>query len=253
MRLFVIVIAVGCGGGRDPANVQPTPAITPVAAVTNDAAVAPPVAVAEPLDAGSPEVPPPEVPALPAELANAPAWIYREFSTGQIRRDSTLTTFTLRRHTTRAMLTVDEQVARHPGLKSIGPWSARSTKLYVGTVEQRHPSVRLVLAHGSDTLDLTCKPGTLAVAGATAVRRPNPTKPGQEECGDRGRWVPGATRKLEALRCELVPQDEDPDRGERYAFVPAPGIEFLYVNDDCVIQGGGYRAIPKDGSIGAVR
>jgi hypothetical protein len=34
---------------------------------------------------------------------------------------------------------------------------------------------------------------------------------------------------------------------------PAPAIEYLWVNDDCSMQGGGYRDVPKDGSIASPR
>jgi len=37
------------------------------------------------------------------------------------------------------------------------------------------------------------------------------------------------------------------------AFAPAPGVEWLYVNDDCVMQGGGFRWIAKDGAIASER
>jgi len=32
-------------------------------------------------------------------------------------------------------------------------------------------------------------------------------------------------------------------------FATPPGVEWAYVNDDCVMQGGDYRAVPADGSI----
>ena len=42
------------------------------------------------------------------------------------------------------------------------------------------------------------------------------------------------------LRC-----DND---GMELAFAPSPGIEWLFVNDDC-LQGGGWRLVPADRSI----
>jgi hypothetical protein len=38
------------------------------------------------------------------------------------------------------------------------------------------------------------------------------------------------------------------DSAPHLAFAPSPGIEWLYVNDDC-LQGGGWRQVPADRSI----
>lgn len=195
-------------------------------------------------------------PAVPAELLDAPPWIYRELSTGVILHQSMLHTYTLRRHGNRALLTVDVQTApSSTDPAAIGPWSPKSTKRYVGTVEVRGGAILMKLSHGGEILELPCAMGTLAAAAASAVRRPHPRGRDSDACdGDRGRWVPGATTRIEVLRCGLFNEDDpDADRDERMAFMAAPGIEYLFVNDDCDQQGGGYRLIAKDGSIAKVR
>jgi hypothetical protein len=87
----------------------------------------------------------------------------------------------------------------------------------------------------------TCKRTKLDVAAATAVRVPVPRV---TECGNQGMWLPNKTKKVDALLCT-----HDPDDPNQIGLAAAPGIEWLYVNDDCVMQGGGWRSIPKDGSV----
>jgi hypothetical protein len=66
--------------------------------------------------------------------------------------------------------------------------------------------------------------------------------------------VPARTGKVEALRCG-VSETDDPtaDRMEEMAFTAEPGVEFLAINDDCIMQGGGCRRIARDGSVANVR
>lgn len=114
-------------------------------------------------------------------------------------------------------------------------------------------TTRFTLEEGGEKIVLECAMGPVQVAAATAVR----ARSRQSECGDRGKWQPLATKRVEALRCGIDDSPIEPmfppDRREEMAFTAAPGIEFLFVNDDCVIQGGGYRFVPGGGGVGPIR
>ena len=65
---------------------------------------------------------------------------------------------------------------------------------------------------------------------------------------DPGRWSV-ATAKLEALVCTTFypSDDEQPpvvDSTNNLAFAAASGVEWLWVADECVIEGGGWRRVP---------
>lgn len=256
MRRLIYITVLGCGGPtpsepRDPIALRVTSTDATIAIDGGVVVAAKPVS----LDAGAVDVP-----TISPELASAPAWIYRTFSTGMIRRGGEqphqLATYTLRRHDGRALLTLETKTAGSggDGLGSIGPWSREPTKTYVGTVEGSGTALKLVLRQGSETLEMPCIAGKLAVAAAGAVRRP--LLPSTNRCTDRGRWVPAATKQVDALRCSPFSKDEqslEPDRKERFVFAAEPGVEFLYVDDDCTMEGGGYRAIAKDGAIAKPR
>jgi hypothetical protein len=120
MRIVVCLAATACGSSTP----TPTPTPAPVAAVA-DAAPAP--------DAG-----------LPADVANAPAWIFRYNAPGRLE------TWTLRYHGDHAAIDVE---------------SATGMIHYVGTASDA-ASLALTLAAGSARLSLECKHEQLAV-GAT--------------------------------------------------------------------------------------
>jgi hypothetical protein len=193
---------------------------------------------------------------VPAEVATAPAWIGRRFDTGLVPMKHTHETFTLRRLGGQALLTIETRVAGSQ-LFELGPWKLQPAKTYLGKAEEKAKVVTLKLtniANPSDTITLPCRLTTLAAAKADAVRRTS-IPAAQQECGDRGRWHPTSTRRLPVLRC--LPFDDKPlnlddnstwDSAPHLAFSPEPGIEWLYVNDDC-LQGGGWRQVPADRSI----
>jgi hypothetical protein len=200
---------------------------------------------------------------IPAELWNAPAWIYRTFATAGIpigtgtargqRDPQHLTTYTLQRHGALALLTRDELKGGDiHGPHVMGPWSPSPTKRYVGTAETQGTSVTLSLSSDTETLTLRCAPATIAVAAIHAVRKPH--RKLEDGCGDEGRWVPAATKNVQLLRClELEPDGSTDVYGRPLNFARAPGIEWLFVNDDCTQQGGGWRRIPADGSVAPPR
>lgn len=196
----------------------------------------PPVAIA-PADAS---IDAPVDAAVDAELAAAPAWIFRFHSTGKIVKQSRLETWTLRFVGDRATIFVERKLA-----ESEGPWAPAGTTLYTGTGDGTSFSLA---AAGQAKLDLACKREKLDVAAATAVRKPVASGKYKQPCsGDPGRWVPPKTTKLEVLSCKL-PGFEAP-----MPFAAAPGVEYLFVNDDCAQQGGDYRVIAADGSVAPVR
>jgi hypothetical protein len=229
---------------------------------------APPAVVS--IDAPPPPPTPPPPPiarTIHPELGTAPAAIFRRYYTGMIARP-TLVTYTLRRHGTAALLTVetrDGERAIPPGPRlldryTIGAWTLASTVRYLGSTA-RDGALSLATLDGRETLQLTCKPHRVAVARADAVRRKGvPPKGGCE--GEVGRFVPGASTRATVLYCfSAPPLDGTPGDSDwngyqddiHLALAPEPGIEWLYVNDDCDMQGGGFRWIPKDGSVGKER
>jgi hypothetical protein len=208
-----------------------TPATTP----------ATPVAIAP--DASIADAPPPPDAAEPdPAVAAAPPSVFRFYSTGLVptKTGPRLETWTLRHAGDRGMVLVERMA---PDGEAFEP---ASKTLYLGTATDDGKTLTLTLAAGTDQLALACKREKLAIAGATAVRKPH-KKGKYKECGDPGRWVPDKTKSVEVLQCK------HPDFDAPMPFAAAPGVEYLYVNDDCQMQGGGYRAIATDAAIAPVR
>lgn len=155
----------------------------------------------------------------------------------------TLTTYTLRRDDTQALLTVQTREQQQGGewnVGAVGEWLGRITEngKQVTFTPDVHPG-------RADGPTLSCKRTTLKAAAAVAVRTPTG---GADECGDEGRRVPAKTRAIEALHCSADPHD-----WSQIALAPAPGIEWLHVNDDCSMQGGGWRLIAPSFAIAKIR
>ncbi|MBL0213546.1 MAG: hypothetical protein IPQ07_06675 [Myxococcales bacterium] len=247
MRWAPILLFLVGGACEKPDAPAPPPAPSPAKV---GPAVAPP-----PADAASPDAPgidaAPTIPPAPAALAAAPAWTARSLFTGAIRATSVHTLATLQRADGRAMLTLEAATAPTSFRDgAIGPWSARTlTRRYLGAATESAGVTTLELSDGTTPWTLTCKLTKVAVARAVAVRKRDPKLGGCE--GDQGHWVPGQTSRAQVLVCGDPADEMEPG----YAFVaaPAPPIEWVYVNDDCSMQGGGYRAIPADGSIAPFR
>lgn len=207
-----------------------------------------------PAKPATPPVAPPPAAVIPTELSAAPPWIGRVFDTGLIVQRHRHETHTLRRHGVQALLTIESQIAGN-NLMEIGPWQPQPVKAYLGTAEDKDKVVTLKLTNvtdPTDTISMPCRKTTIAAARPDAVRR---SSAGASECGDTGRWHPRTTKKLTVLRC--LPFDAKPmnldddttwDSAPHLAFAPSPGIEWLYVNDDC-LQGGGWRQVPANRSI----
>lgn len=184
----------------------------------------------------------------PTEFLKAPKWVGRRLQTGMNSRDSSLETFTLQRVGDRALLTVEALSADTTDDGKFAPWKKLSFIQYLGTATTVGDVVTFKLANRPLSLEWTCKITKLDVAAATAVRGRDPKWKGKD-CGDPGRWEPAATQKVSALQCtQFYPSDDEQppvvDSKDNLAFAPAPGIEWLWVNDECVIEGGGWRRVP---------
>lgn len=200
-----------------------------------------PVVATVPADAARPDAPP-DAPAPDPELAAAPAQVFRFYSTGLApsKDGGRFETWTLRTHGDRGMVRVERM---RPG--DNGTWIPNTQTLYLGTATDDGKTLTVTLASATDKLSLTCTRDKLDVAAANAVRRPSAKN--KQECGDTGAWSPAKTKSVGVLSCK------DPRYDAPMMFGAAPGIEYLYVNDDCVMQGGGYRQIAADGAIAPVR
>ena len=218
-----ILLLVACSSSA-PQPTSPTP-------IALDAA--PMIDAAVPIDAPAPD----------PELAAAPPSVFRFYSTGLVptKTGPRLETWTLRHTGERGMVLVERMAPDGDA------WKPASTTLYLGSATDDGKTLTLTLAAATDKLALACKREKLAIAAATAVRKPH-KKGKYKECGgDPGRWVPDKTKSIEVLQCK------HPDFDAPMPFAPAPGVEYLLVNDDCLMQGGGYRAIGNDAAIAPVR
>lgn len=233
--VICVVILVGCDllaacSSSPSSSTTPTPAARPDAAIANVLDAAPPIDAA---------------PAVDAELAATPASVFRFHSTGSVPMPTgpRLETWTLRHTGGRGMVTIELMAPDGEN------WKPASTTVFHGTAAVDGKRVTLALTAGTYKLALDCTRDKLAVAAPTAVRKPHPRKGKYAgECsGDPGRWVPDKTKSVEVLSCK------HPDYEVPMPFAAAPGVEYLYVNDDCAMQGGGYRLIAADGAITPVR
>jgi hypothetical protein len=154
----------------------------------------------------------------------------------------------------RAVLTVDVKTAMNGGLlpqRIGGPWAPVSSQRFVGEASENKGTLGLVFRDedGGYALSLVCTRSQVSVAAATAVRVRSADA---DECGDVGTWLPPVTTPMDAWVCHQITTNPD-DVAHVLTFGEAPGIEHLFINDDCIIQGGGLRRVPRDGSVGNVR
>jgi hypothetical protein len=206
---------------------------------------------------------------------SGPIGVFREVTVGVILPRATASTYTLYRDGDRASVVVATQTGLDGARMGEGivAWGNAESRTYSGSARESGGILELDLRDASDRLDLVCTRKEEAVAAATAVRVRTDFEGG--DCGDPGAWSPGATSSVVVLACNRrpsapaeppppAPTDPDEARWEQeiaaeralrsqLSFGEGPGIEYLYVNDDCMIQGGGLRFIPADGSVTNVR
>jgi hypothetical protein len=209
------------------------------------------------------------LPPAPSAATVAPrVAVFRRFGTGLVSPRQTLTTYTMTWRQGRASLTIVDSELQQSGI-AIGSsppgWSDAASETLTGTAREDGASVSFDLKGPHTTLVLRCAETKVSVANATAVRTRSPGSMGGD-CGDRGAWWPPTTTEVDALVCRdkateppepaPVPMEEYEAENEalervhtQLTFGELPGIEYLWVNDDCVIQGGGLRRILPDGGV----
>lgn len=199
------------------------------------------------------EVPADGAPADLDEVADAHPYVFRELSFGLIVV-ATRQTSVLRRDGDRASLRVTIETPPHaPGRKLGGSevepttWEVAQTETFVGTVraEGKRTVFHLRSATGKP-LDLSCAPGRRAIHRRGAQLVPHRDAPGHyhAECTETGVWRPSATQTIDVLTCGASDRDADhfgQFGGTALLLAPMPGVESVFVNSDCLLQGGGYR------------
>lgn len=153
-------------------------------------------------------------------------------------------TYTLQRDAGRAVLTVVTLEETMIGHKRQQDLPQVSLVMYLGTATEKAGVLSISVANGADKVELECKRTRIPAARAGAGRTYHD---GDRGCGDDGRWKPSTTKPLAAFLCT-----SDKEEPEQLAFSPAPGIEWVFLSDDCLV-GGGWRAVSSDGSIAKPR
>ena len=146
-------------------------------------------------------------------------------------------TFTLERRGAAATLTVQQD--------------QKPAERYTGRVEETGGTLTIHLKYpsGASVPWVRCTPNTLRVSVATAkvVMYGHP-------CLDEYGWEPEDEARVSVLDCKLLDKDapEPADyrwkTGRNLVFAPAPGIEWVHVEDEC-LKTDGWREIPADGSV----
>ena len=122
---------------------------------------------------------------------------------------------------------------------------------YTGRVEETGGAITIHLKHpnGATVPWVRCTPDTLRVSVAEArVVAYGPM------CPDEHGWEPEGESRVPVLDCKLLDKDAPEPANSRWktgrnlVFAPAPGIEWLHVEEEC-LNTDGWRAIPADGSI----
>lgn len=177
-------------------------------------------------------------------LAAAPAAVFRFHQASTPDQPGRLETWTLRLVDDRAAIHVERATA-----DGRGGWIPGAITDYAGAATVTPDRATLALAAPATTLALTCTHDKLAIAPATATRAPStPThKPGKRDgaaCAhDPGKWIPTTTTTVAVWSCTA------PGFAAPMMFAPAPGVEYVAVDDGCALRGGGYRAIADDAAI----
>jgi hypothetical protein len=181
------------------------------------------------------------------EQAHAEGRIFRQL---RLSRSpvATRTTFELVIDGGRATLVeLDEQADRVQSVAQAdrqARWTVATQRTYRGTFTPVTGAVELALeSEGVQPLQLHCTQRTVEAAGPGAVRVPSPDRRPGSSCDDRGAWDPAATSSVQALVCDAGVADPDGDDDDRLVFADSPGLEYVSVNDGCVLRGGGLRIV----------
>lgn len=183
----------------------------------------------------------------PAALASARAqtasasrepWRFRTLTTGLALPEARSTRYQLTLDGRSATLEVTEAISHDHGGPGgggdLGDWRVIATRTLRGQVATDGAELTLTLAGDDQQTRWRCHVEVVVVAPASALLVPTNTA---EECGDEGEWSEPAT-DAEALVC--ADDGPEPALVRTLAFAHGPGIEGVWVNDDC-LQGGGLR------------
>jgi hypothetical protein len=173
--------------------------------------------------------------------------MFRQLRVGKVPM-ATRTTFELILDGERATLVeIDEQEHRALSLADAdreARWTSGTRRMYRGAVTPVAGAVELALeSEGVQPLQLHCTQHAVDAARAGAVRVPPPNRPPDGPCGDPGAWDPPATSSIHALVCDAGVAGPDGDDDDRLVFADPPGVEYVFVNDGCVLRGGGLRIL----------
>jgi hypothetical protein len=136
-----------------------------------------------------------------------------------------------------ATLTIVER-GRRLGEADWKPISDRQLEGSITTQRSGAFSLDLATKEG-DTMKTLCKPESLRVAKATATLR---RKPNAGECEATPVWSPSTLTPTKVYTCKLaVRDDQDPVIPASLSLAEGPGVEAVAVNDDCSLQGSGFR------------
>jgi hypothetical protein len=183
----------------------------------------------------------------PRDTPAAETLVHRRFVTGT-NTESSLATYTLRIAGERAELVVRTRSAERtfPPTANVERWETDETETRVGVAKRTKLGVALRFGN----LELECTREQAYVARAAAVRA---APPSTAACPRQsGAWSPADTITADVLDCTPADAEEILDHMV-WRFARSPGIEWLELEDVCGLVGAGWRQIPADGSVAAVR
>jgi hypothetical protein len=248
-RFWIVVAAVPVLAACEHAAPSPSPVESPAPRVAPQVARAVPVDASVPADAPSDAAPPPDL----DEVADAAPYVFREVSVGLIVTP-TRQTLILRRVGDQASLRMIVESAERPaGVNTVWPeaWTVARTTTFVGQARRDGKRTRFHLTSAVGVvLDLACSGARQAIhrRDASFVTEPRVAGRYYAECTGRGVWRPAATQTVDVLACSASDRQGDIDHfgqfgGTAVVLALQPGVEAVYINSDCLLQGGGYRRL----------
>ncbi|HZU82733.1 MAG TPA: hypothetical protein VE987_07445 [Polyangiaceae bacterium] len=272
-----LLIVAGCATG---ARSRTEPGAAAVPAATLDARAAAGIDASDGGDRGAPEAEAP-APRGVVEPGDDHGLVFRQILGGSLSYPPRRVTWVMAQGAGRARLTIACELAKRAavspglGLRIDGHeddpalWDAPATAGLEGNWDGASPSFSLGLAGSTRALEpcttlpravlVTCRQGVVPVLAAGArlvVLRALPRKHADDAVP--WRWEPAAASRVAAQECRL--ERTDADAGASWSldrafgavpsswplvFVPARrgarGVEWVYENDDAVVQQGAYR------------
>lgn len=223
MRLWIVLVAVGCDAGSPPPKSPAWVSPTSTAPAVSDAGVPDAVVVAI-VDAWSaPDAVSDARVDVRQAVRDAQPWIYRSHSTAPKLGHELITTYTLLRDGDQAVVVFERRRMRDGAT-----WAHDPRREWRFSVTEKASKLTFVPFDGeTDPPIRTCKRSKRKVAGAAAVLEI------PKNCSE-GSLVPAATSLVAVIACDNGP-----------AFAASPGIEMISSSGECW-EGSGLRAIPKE-------